>query len=89
MAKAPKAYTLNEEQMEVLQGLVDAGEFDNVEEAVDASIDALLDLDEEDMEEMLPMMEQMAAELRSRGEDTKEIDAQIAEIKKAIAANDA
>ncbi len=85
MAKKPKTYTLTAEQAEVLEELVETGEFDSVEEALDAAIDSLLSMDEDDMAEMLPVMEQMAAEMRSRGEDTKEIDKQLVELKKQLA----
>ena len=85
MAKKPKTYTLTAEQAEVLEELVETGEFDSVEEALDAAIDSLLSMDEDDLAEMLPVMEQMAAEMRSRGEDTKEIDKQLVELKKQLA----
>jgi Arc/MetJ-type ribon-helix-helix transcriptional regulator len=42
-----KTYTLTAEQAEVLESLVEAGDFDSVEEALDEAIDLLLVSDEE------------------------------------------
>jgi Arc/MetJ-type ribon-helix-helix transcriptional regulator len=81
-----KTYTLTAEQAEVLESLVEAGDFDSVEEALDEAIDMLLVSDEEGLAELLPVMEQLAAEMREKGEDTKDIDKQIADLKAAIAA---